>query len=236
MAMMIAPVTAYADKGNNSSPVKMEGSFCSKFNAKSLELDRRMGDNESKNEQKKDANAKKLAEQRIERDLKLEKHRADAEEKRGEQFIRLQAKATTDAQKAAVTAYQNAMTAAIKARKTAVDAAMKAFRDGVDKIIASRKTSLNAIVSSYRNAVDAAIARAKADCATGVTPETVRTTFKARMEAARVKMQTDRKALDKSGSQIEALTKIRKTAVEKAMSDFKATAESARIALKAALK
>ena len=75
----------------------------------------------------------------------------------------------------------------------------------------------------------------KTDCAAGVVPATARATYMASMKAAHDKFKVDRDAIEKLGAKIEALAKIRNTAVKKAMDDFKTAAEAARATLKAAL-
>lgn len=207
---------------------------CALFDKRSDSLEQRAAEKKAELSKKEEEQRSKLAKSREERTSKLEDTRENGEAARNEQYAKLLGKATTDAQKQAVTTYQNTMTAAIKTRQAAVDAAIAAFRAGVDAALAANKKAVDAAVKKFAAAVTAAESKAKADCAAGTDPKTVKEQLKTSIEAARTQLEADRKAIAPLQDQINTLAKTRKTAVDKAFADFKKTADAAKAALKAA--
>ena len=219
MATAFPPSTAISAEHDQKA---LKANFCTQFSTKSGNLKKRLADQQAKISKAKQERTTKLAQKQADRDDRLTTKRAQADERRAEQFAKLDGKAITEAQKAAIVAFQESIQTAIAARKAAVDAAMKTFRDGLAAFVTTHQTSVQNITTAYQAAVDAANAKAKNDCADGVAPATVRADFTATMKTAKDKMQTDRKALEKLGSQAESLAKTRNAAVQKAMDDFKA--------------
>lgn len=183
---------------------KKEMGFCTVISTKSVQLETRLTDLQTKLSRAQDERIAKLNQLRADRDARLQAKRAQA-----------------------VAPSEASIQAAIAARKVAVDTAMKTFRDGLDQLLAAHKASIINITTAYKTAVEDAVAKAKSDCAAGGAPATVRATFMATMKSAKDKMQTDRKALEKLGPQAEALAKTRNAEVQKAMEDFKTAMEKA---------
>ncbi len=143
--------------------------------------------------------------------------------------------ATSDVQKAAVSAFQRAVQAAVTARRDAIDAANKAFQDGLQAAITDRQSKVDAAVATFTAAVTAALDKAKADCASGVSATTVRETLMSAITAARQQLQTDRQSLAQISATVASLRDARRAAMDKAKSDFLTAMNDAKVALKAAL-
>ena len=154
---------------------------------------------------------------------------------RDAQFKSLENRATTDDQKAAVSAFESTTKDAISKRETAVDAALATFRDGVKNLIDSRKEGVGTDMTALKDAIDAAFSTAKSSCS-GSNPDaaSIRTTLRTAIQAARTKFQTEKQGTPKVGENIQPLIDARKASVDKAMADFKATMEQARTTLKKA--
>jgi ElaB/YqjD/DUF883 family membrane-anchored ribosome-binding protein len=90
-------------------------------------------------------------------------------------------------------------------------------------------------LATQKAAIDAAIAQAKSDCATGVEASEIRTELANAIKEARAQFQTDRAAVEKIKSQIEALRETRKEAIKEAQDKFNETLADAREALKEVL-
>jgi hypothetical protein len=196
----------------------------------------------------------KLDERRVEVDKRRDERKEDVTDRRSEHrenaterrenwstrwdalMLEMQAKATTDAQKAAIAQFKIDMQAAFNVRQVSLDAANSAFRTGLDKAVTDRKAAVQIAVDTLKNSVKTAIAKAKADCEAGVESATVRSALKASLDAAHVKFRTDVQAADRIGANARALAETRRIAVEKAKEVFKAAALKARDALKAKLK
>ncbi len=169
-----------------------------------------------------------------EADAKLDKLRSNWEINRDEQFAKLDAAATSDEQKKAVNAFEVATKAAITTRQVAVDIAIKTFREGVKNAIATRQGQVDDIVSTSSSNREMALAKVKADCEAGKDVVTVQADFQNGVKGLRTKIQNDHQNVAKVSSTVQALIQTRRTAVEKAMNDFKATMEQSRVALKKA--
>ena len=187
-----------------------------------------------------------LADKRIERDVlrqkkvgerqtKLTEKRSESNLNRDGLYSKLEARATTDAQKAAIATFKEKVDAAVAVHRVAVDEALSAFLAGVEQAKAAHRSSVDGIVAANKVSVDAAVAQAKSDCAGGVASETVRSTLQAALKSAKETMKSSREALTPLGQVIQPLIETRKTAVKAAHDAFKTTLEAAKAELKAAL-
>lgn len=169
-----------------------------------------------------------------EQSAKISQLRADHEANYDEHFKALEDKAQTDGQKKAVADFEAAVEAALTARRSAVDSAQKTFREGVKSAISGRKTDASQLMSDFNAARTAAFQKAESDCAEGVGAEAVKKNLRSDLQAAKTKLQGDRKNIEKVGSVVKELAAARRQAVEKAHVDFKAAMEKARAELKKA--
>lgn len=150
------------------------------------------------------------------------------------QFSDLQAKATTDAQKAAVQTYINTMTTAINTRETANAAARSAYRTAVQNLLSSQQSTISAQLTTFSNAVNAAEAAAQSGCTSSPTENNNRMIFVAAMKAARLAYVSDRKGDSGLTSQVKALAATRDSAIKTNDQNFEAVAKTAAGFLKAA--
>lgn len=209
--------------------------FCSGINALALKLEQRMTNRFGKIEEKRTDAMTNLEERQQKRDERQEQNRQRFDQNRAEFLAKLEARAQTDAQKAALAKFKAAVTEAIKAHRAAIDSAKSAFRQGVEQAIASRKSAVNLATKAYQDAVKAALAKAKADCKAGVEPAAVREELHRALKVARDKFETDRQAIEKLKDSLKPLIEARKAAIAKANQDFQTAIEKARTELKAAL-
>lgn len=175
-----------------------------------------------------------LSDRRENRGDKLTEVREHNNDRRLDLYAALDARATTDAQHAAVASFKASVEASVAARKAAVDAANAAYKAGIDKAIADRKAKVDAALTAFEASVKAAFEKAQMDCEAGVSRETLRASLKASLDAAKTKLETDRKAIEKTGETAKALAETRRKAIDKAFGDFKVAMEKARATLKAA--
>lgn len=211
-----------------------ENNFCTKLPQIATKLTSGITDRDSKLQGKRVERSAQIINKRHGIDEKRTLNRVDRDGDRDTRYTELEARATTDIQKAALATFKTNISAAVAKRRTAVDTAVTTFRTGVDSIIANRKTLVDGFIATFTTSANAALAQAQADCANGVAPKTARATFEASMKTAREKLSTSRKALDKNTTEIQTLSTARKNAVNAAIATFKTEVESARTALKAA--
>lgn len=182
--------------------------------------------------QKRDA---KLTDRIEQRDDKIQDQRTKFDDNLIEHITKLQKRATTTEQTAAVGEFADTVHEAIAIRRQAVDAARQAFRDGVKKAIADHRSAVDQEITEFKQKVDAAFTKAQADCAAGVEGSTVISDLRTAIKAAKDDLHQDRLGNQRVGPQVVKLVAERRTATEKARADFKATVLAARTKLKDAL-
>ena len=209
--------------------------FCSKLTEVSRRIDSRLS-NAGKNLTDKHSNRKNNAKEREEKRAKsLIELRVKQDAERSAIYAKLEARATTTAQSQAVAEFKSSVNAAIATRRAAVDSAISVYWKGVSDVLNNRQPAVLDARQTYNTAMVAALTTAKNECSGGTAPATVRAHFSASVKAAVTQFNTNRKAIDKAGPQIEALAKTRNAAVKSATSAFRATLEQARITLKVSL-
>jgi len=207
--------------------------FCNNIDNFSTKIIERLTEKDTKLLQKKTEREDQIAARRAERDSKLADHRLKWDTNRIEHYVKLEERATTDAQKQALLTFELIIDSTISARKTAVNQAISDFRAGIDQLIVNRKSSVATTVSNYKNLVNTAIENAKSGCIAGTDSKTVREKFAADSKTAREKLRSDIQAVEKVGEQVKFLTTAKNAAIRNALDIFKAAVESAKNTLKA---
>ncbi len=234
---LMNPLMANAESNNTSTSTNStkNGSFCLNVNNLNANLDKQFAEKESKNTKERNDREAKISARKSDQESKIAEKRGEADKTRADRFAKIGAKATSTAQIAAVDTFKATIANAVNVRRIAVDAAMTAYKNGVASSTSSRQTTVDTAKTNLRNAVDTAVSKAKTDCASGVSDSSARSTFKNSVKAAKDQFNSAVKGSTGVKSQVEALAKIRKAAVEKAHSDFKATVDAAISTLKISL-
>lgn len=244
LASMLAPSFALAETPKERLQAARENSvqgtggknFCTNIDtaiAKINEARSKMQDKKTENRADKSA---KLTERRGLKDGKLDDKRGEHDVNRMAAYDNMYAKATTTEQKAAVDAFKASVEASVTKRKTAVDGAIATFRTSADKLINDRTAAVDTAAATHKSTMDTAIAKAKADCASGIDPATVRSTLQSSIKAANEAFRSSAKRPEDLDDQVKALRDARDTAIKAAMDTFKSEYEAAKTALKTALK
>lgn len=211
------------------------GGICSRLTTKESTILARIDKQNGKFKNKYDARIAKVDGRRSERDATLAENREAADAKRQDRYENLQETAVTDEQKAAVTAFQNAVESAVTARRASHEAARNAFRSGVDSVLAAQKTVVDNAKATLKTSVAAAFDKAQASCDAGEKNKAVKEVLNADLTAAMTTFKNSVKSRGAVGSQIDALAEVRKQAFEAAKTTFTAALEAAREALRAAI-
>ena len=230
MAMVmqfVLPTMSYAQNGGTTSD-----NFCSRIETVFSQIDQRMASRQAKLAQINSQRQSNLAANRNRVDTELAKKRSDWSSNRAKQYAALESRAKTPEQVEAVGIFKASIEEAIATRKTAVDAAMSAFRSSLDQNIITRNTAITAAITNFTNKTNAAQDKAKADCAAKVKILTIAKNYRTSMVSARTEYLNALRAIEKINA--VNLLAIRRQAINKAISDFLAASEKARIALKAA--
>jgi len=150
------------------------------------------------------------------------------------QFTKLEAKATTDSQKAAVSTFESTITSAINTRELANDAARATYRTAVTNLVSTKQSGTNGQVAAFTSSVNSAESTATAGCQANPSSAANRTTFQTALRTARTTYISYRNSDNNIASQVKALAQTRDTAIQTNDSTFKAAAAAAETALKAA--
>ena len=239
------PHGAHADKGSGKQSVTQSvaavgtgattsqsaSSYCAEIDSLASKILTTISDQEKNYKKMSGDRAKELTEKRSSIDSAESARRTSWDENRSEHFKLLEAKAKTDAERKAISAFKVSIEKAIMSRKTAVDAANVAFRSAVDKALNDRMTSFNAATTTFKMSVDKATQKAKSECASKQTSNTTRDAFRNALKDARLVLENNAKGVTQIN--VDAAMKIRNAALEKAQKDFAGAVDKALKDLKA---
>jgi hypothetical protein len=225
---LVAPL-AHAQTPNASGK-----NFCAQVEKLRMDVDKKVTERMGTVTTRRAERTVSLETRRDDRDMRLRDHRDTRRDNLAEHFTKLEARATTDAERAAVAAFRTAMEAARGERRAAIDAAIAAFRTGTDNVLAERRTAVDTAAKRFEDTTRAAMERARTSCASATADgSAVRTALRADLKNVKDRLRTDRDGLDKKDA-LKPLIAARKTAIDKAITDFKAAMEKAKTDLKAA--
>jgi hypothetical protein len=196
MGFVLAPVAVFAEiDGDANVALKANGhiNFCNAINSEDFKtLVNFQQGLETRDDHRGDRD-EKVEEKRGWFDQKREDKQGEAQDKVEDRFAKLESKALTDIQKQGLLSARMAIQAAMDFKSSDMDAMIKEFRANMDTIKSEHRTEMDASFGNLKVALDEAIAKAKADCAAGVNPDTVRANFQASVKAAHDQFTTERK-------------------------------------------
>jgi hypothetical protein len=206
-----------------------------------------LGDYKAKISGALDSRSQKWVTARKARDLKLDqtrerwastvgKARDNWSASRQSNFKKLEEKADTDAEKAAVKAYETSVTNAITVRQAAHDQSRTTFMAAVDNIVSTQRTNLDTQLNSFTADVDVAFTTAQEQCDAGKAGATVHSGLVSDLKDARAAFQNGRKTDSGFAAQIQQLNLARIQANHTADQSFLKATRDARQALRSAFK
>ncbi len=210
--------------------------FCERIDEIISRVDQQVTNRITSLEVQRQRGINKLTERRNTRNERALENQVKRDRNRTEHYAKLETRATTDAQRAAVAAFRATTELAITARKTALDSATQSFRQSLNQEITARQTAVDAAVNTFQSSRITAINQAKSGCAAGVDAKTVRETFHTNIRVAQAQFNNERQEIEKRKDLIEPIRVIQRQAIEKAIADFKTTMEKARTDLQAAFQ
>ncbi len=166
----------------------------------------------------------------------IEKRRAERDELRNDYYEKLEAKASSDAQKEAVENFQAAIEAAVTERRAAIDTAVEIFRQAVEEAISERKSSVTNLVSELESTEKAAAEKAKSACEEGADSKEVLQVFRSDLQAARDNFKNNRNEIEKVGDAVKILSETKNQSIKEAIESFESAVEIAKEDLKEAFE
>lgn len=240
VGIVIAPVYAVTPRQskllsqNASTSPSDNSNFCNKLDDLSSRIDQNLDQKEKWLEEKRTDRSVNLTKRRANRDEKLKQFRDNWVENQDKLYKRLEEKAITTEQKEAVAAFKVKIETAVQVRQAAIDSAITTYRDSLDTLFVERKNAVDKAKADHRAAISEIFQKAETDCASGLSPVTIKAEVKENLSKAQNSYRADVVSIEKSADKVKDLADARKEAVNKAVEDFKATLNAAKIELKAA--
>lgn len=231
-ANLALPIASFAQ--SNPSDSGRRASICSRIDQVMAPIEQRITDRKEKIQDRWQQIDNTLFQRRDERDTKLTEFRSTRDEARQAAYAKLEAKATTNEEKAAVQTFKTTTEAAVATRKAAIDDAISSLRKALDNAKTNHRDAVDTAITQFTNAKSTAISQAKTACSSNVDGQTVRETLRNDLKVARDQFRTDRQAIVKLRGSFETIRDEKKASVQTAVSNFQATMETAKATLKAA--
>lgn len=232
LGLLIVPEVSFA-AGKTAATTRTKVDFCSAVDAFAEKLNKDMTESTARF-------GAKETDRQVQLDLKIAQQEAERQNSRftwdnsrDKVYTDLSARASTDAQKAAIKKFRAAVDLAVEARRKSVDKATTDFKSGVDKGISARKTSVEKATLLFKDSADKALSDAKADCTKGVASADARTRYITALEAAQQQLKQSLAQI-KTSDNLRALVSARQAAIEQAAKDFKTAVTKAENTLKLA--
>lgn len=244
VAVLVTPGLVFAveerkelrvEKRNELRTNRPGGDFCSQIGTFTGSVEGRMQARDAKINGKREKRRENIGERRTNRTQRVSQRRAERNEKRDNRFAELEEKSQNNEQKEVIREYISDVRAAIEKRRNSIDTAVDAYRAQLDELLDQKEDATSRAVASFRNAVTDAGAQAKASCETGEDAPVVRQNYIAALKAAREELRIAHGEMKAYRLQAQELTEERKTAIESAVKEFRATMEARKAALKEAL-
>lgn len=222
--------TAYDENSDDNREA-----FCDRFAESANQITTNMAERRGKLDERQRNREDQMNSGRDSRDGALQDSRSNADEKRSALYAALEAKATTDVQKAAVVTFQETVEKAIDTRRSVLDGVIATFRKGVDTALLGRKDAMQSDAQTFETAVRSALAQTQSGCASGADLTTVRSIFRLAMSSARTTLQTGQTDSERADVQVRILAEARRVIAKKSGIDFGTALKAATMKLQEAL-
>jgi hypothetical protein len=179
----------------------------------------------------------KLKDRKTQRATQIQKNRDNAKAAFEAAVVKIEAKATTDAQIAAVATFKTTVETAISTRQAAVDAAVAAYQASLTQLVGAREDVIKNAAATMKSSVAAATATAQASCTAGDDPVTIRTTLITSIKTASETFRgsVSVKVNGSMAQQLKDIAQTRDAAIKAANEAFRTTIQKAKADLKSVM-
>lgn len=225
-----APLAAFAQTpAPATTPSK---NFCTMINGSDVKALMNLDLKEKKMEEKYDDRDTQKDARRKENDAQRQTREAEQKNRFGEREDKMLEKVKqanlTDAQKATIAQAQTNIQKAIDTKNGDFQNLVGEFRNQMDGVRSAHRAELDTLVASVRTKTEAAVAKAKADCAAGIAPETVKKNFQDAIKSIHDGFKVEQKNLQTSTkAQVDQKLEERKTQAVSTRATFKDSVKSA---------
>lgn len=231
----LAPSMALADDSSAKSENIVRPNVCERVALQADDIKKRIDADWKEVGEKRDKAGTSINERKLLRTTESTEMRAKEDARLAEMIAKLEEKAASTAEKAAVVEFTSDATAAISARRTAIDRANKIFSDGLAALLAERKTKMDAAAATYKSAISSALTTFQSNCKRKANnDESAMATYRKAIASARQTFMASHQRLTPMDDRLKKLMDTHKASVEKAQKDFRTAMEKARAELKVA--
>lgn len=210
-----------------------EATFCTNIDAAITKIKTTFDERQAQFQAKEKGQLSTLQARWTDIDQKRSNDNSATDKKRDEVFAKLEAKVVTEEQRTAVTIFETAIRSAVNAHRTSIREAVAMHRASVTKLLTDAATPNDKLVNNLKNDFDTAIRKAKADCANGIAPQTIKNELRDSLKIAKESLQQNIKN-DTINKNMESISADRAKNVAIADATFKkAIAEAKKAVLEA---
>ncbi|MFA6160397.1 MAG: hypothetical protein WC678_04925 [Parcubacteria group bacterium] len=207
---------------------------CAMISNQAEQIQNRLTERIAKLTQKRTETQSNIAERVAQRTAKRTERRAKWEQTKTANWEKLQSKAQTDEQKAAVAKFIAIVQTAVKNKNDAVDAILTQLRAEIQTQNNERKSEIDAQIATYKNAVASITSQVQSDCSAGKDAKTIRESYRTQMKQARETFQNRERNREEFNAEIKTLKDAKKSEVRTILETFKKTVEDAKVELRSA--
>lgn len=234
LAVIFATMPFVSSAQTTERPERTERSnekFCSSLGALETKIIESATERLTKAKSNYDAHMAKFETRKSEAKTKLDSTRAQADAQWATRMAELEAKAKTDAHKAAVATFGSTVTSLVEVRREAVNQAHQTFLAGMNSLRGDRSADLEEALKAYKAGIEVAFDTAEASCEGGATPATVREQLRTDLSAVRDNFKQSRGDIG-IRDDYKALREARVAEAKQARDTFRAGFEAAKKVLR----
>lgn len=231
--LAIFALFAFAPNKSEAAVLGLGTNFCDRLPGIEQKILVQVEDFQTKREENKPALSIKLEEAWTADKEELAVERLAADERREAQMEALLAKATTDAEKKAVTTFKTKVDKAVKDLRTAIDKATLSYQTAVKALRDERLAGLDESIATYKVHIQTSFAVMKESC---VNTKPTEKTIRAEIEMIREGLRKNQELFDSKIDGIDAIAEVRADSNAKAEATYTKEMKSAETALRKVLK
>jgi hypothetical protein len=229
------PAPLFAKESATSARTRVDhASFCASIDTLGAKVADDIALRQAHDERKRTRDRDVLLRRLTGRDRAMADARSSWDSKRDQLYVKLEHRAKTDAQRAAIALFKTHVDTATRVRREAVEAAVSAFHASIDAASRERQKVVDDAIAVFTRKTQEALLKAKADCQRGVAPSKVRDLYTKEMKHAKEDLSAALKTLEKRNDALRAVSHERQAAVVRAAANFTSAIESAEATLRKA--
>ena len=204
---------------------------CTMLMNQAQQIQTRLTERISKLTQKRNATEDNIQARVEKRTTQRTQRQASWETKKEIVWDKLEAKASTDEQKAAVAKFIETVQTAVKTKNTAINSIITETHAALQTRNNERRGQIDSQINKYKNTVASISSQISKDCEAGKNAGEIREYYKTQMKQARDKFQNREKNSEEFKAGVNSLRETKKAEIQKIIETFKQTVEDAKTEL-----